>query len=143
MPKHKMRDKAGSGDEGGRLGPVPPEVVGDQDGWEDARVAVTAADGTLLDGYAIMPDAVLVKESELELPLVVTVDGDRVDVVCIVASHGPEPTEEWLALQLPPESIPHNRVLRTPRRGDKDGHKTKARGGKPVWCMVFPNLKGC
>lgn len=139
MPKRKGREGAGSGG-GGRRGHLPAEVEGDEV-WDDALVTVTTADGTLVDGYAIAPDAVLVKEAELELPLAVTVDDERVDVVRIIESHGPEPTEEWLALQLPPRSIPGDRILPMPPPDDEDG-ALHARGGKSVWCMVF-KLKGC
>lgn len=109
--------------------------------WEKSRVAIIAADGTIADGFAILDNAVLAQEPSLALPLVVAFDNERVSVVRIVESRGPNETSEWLALQLPEGSIPAARVLprSSPQPGSgKSPMSARPRRRKPpIWCQYF------
>lgn len=111
-----------------------------QEAWDRSRVTIITAEGDLVDGYAIRTDAVLVKEPWLALPLVVAFGDERVSVTAIFESHGQDESTEWLALQLPALSIPAERVL---PESDGASASSVAPQGRPLWCRLFPQLRGC
>lgn len=114
------------------------------------QIAVRDAGGVRVAGWAVRPDAVLVQASGLKRPLSAKVDKAWVQADAV--HEAKDGSDRWTLLELPAGSVkvdgsPMPPVLPQGLTASDSsvsvGTMAALGSGVPIWCRIFPKMKGC